>query len=138
MMALADTIARVRSGVFKIGFFNETQHKIGGGSAFLCNGYLVTNHHVFMGHESSAVVGLGRENMSKDQYWAIKPKDFAARLVTGSQVQSYDYAVLRIPEIIDSADHQFALEVPGERRIGDEIALLGSLWSMTILHATPA
>jgi S1-C subfamily serine protease len=124
-MSLADTVTRVRSGVFKIGFFNAAQHKIGGGSAFLCNGNLLTNHHVFVSHRSSTLVGLRRENMPKDQYLMIKPQDFAARLVAGSEEQSYDYAVLRIQEIIDSNDHQFALELPAKHRIGDDIALLG-------------
>jgi hypothetical protein len=43
----------------------------------------------------------------------------------GSQEQSYDYAVFRYPEAIRADDHQFALVVPGTRRMGDPIALLG-------------
>jgi hypothetical protein len=42
--------------------------------------------------------------------WAsITPNDFAARLVTGSQEQSYDYAVLGLPELVHPNDHQLAL-----------------------------
>jgi S1-C subfamily serine protease len=51
--------------------------------------------------------------------------DFAARLVVGSDRDSYDYAVLQIPETISEADFQFALEAPGDRRIGETVALLG-------------
>jgi S1-C subfamily serine protease len=55
----------------------------------------------------------------------LRSSDFAAKLITGSQEQSYDYAVLDIPNLIDRASHQFSLESPVNRRIGEQIALLG-------------
>ena len=42
-MSLADTIAKVRSGVFQIAFANANDEKIGGGSGFLANDFLITN-----------------------------------------------------------------------------------------------
>ena len=124
-MSLADTIAQCRSGVVQIAFGNDARERVGGGSAFLCKGYLVTNHHVFLGHSNSSLVHLRREDMAPGAYIELKSSDFAARLVTGSQEQSYDYAVLVIPELVNQAGYQFNLEDPTGRRIGEEIALLG-------------
>lgn len=124
-MSLADTIANVRSGLFKIVFANTNKEKIGGGSAFLANGLLVTNNHVFAGHLSAHCVGIRRDDMSPGRFILFSAQDFAARLITGSDEHSYDYAILKIPEIIRDTDHQFTLEPPGPRRIGNAIALLG-------------
>jgi S1-C subfamily serine protease len=124
-MSLPDTVARVRSGILQIAFADNNGNKIGGGSAFLSNGLVVTNHHIFIGHLNATHVGIRRDDMPAGNYVPFTPKDFSERLVTGSQEQSYDYAVLRLPELIHSTDHQFALEHPSSRRIGDAIALLG-------------
>jgi S1-C subfamily serine protease len=124
-MSLAETVARCRSGVFQIAFTNAQQEKVGGGTAFLSNGLLVTNHHAFLGHLGAAQVGLRRDDMPVGQFQAFTLEDFAGRLVTGSEGQSYDYAVLRIPELVQANDYQFALEPRGNRRIGDSVALLG-------------
>ncbi len=124
-MALVDTVVKCRSGVVQIGFGNEARERVGGGSAFLCNDYLVTNHHVFLGHSKSSLVQLRRDDMPIGTHVEFRSPDFAAKLVTGSQEQSYDYAVLDIPELIDRASHQFSLESPVDRRIGEQIALLG-------------
>ena len=51
-MSLTDTVVRVRSGVFQIAFADAQQNKLGGGSAFLSNGLMITNHHIFLGHQN--------------------------------------------------------------------------------------
>jgi hypothetical protein len=51
--------------------------------------------------------------------------EFAKRLVTGSDRNSYDFAVLKIPEIIRADDHQFVLRSPTTKRIGEPVALIG-------------
>ena len=124
-MSLAETVERCRSGVFKIAFANAANEKIGGGSAFLSNGLIITNHHVFLGHAGAAAVWVRRDDMPVNEFLLFSPNNFAERLVTGSQEQSYDYAVLRIPELVQSNDYQFRLEPKGDRRMGDDIALLG-------------
>ncbi len=124
-MSLADTIANVRSGLFQIAFVNANKEKIGGGSAFLVNDLLVTNNHVFAGHIIAHSVGIRRDDMPLAQFRLFSSQEFAAKLVTGSTEQNYDYAALKVPEIIRDTDHQFTLEPPGPRRIGDAIALLG-------------
>jgi S1-C subfamily serine protease len=91
----------------------------------LAKDHLITNNHVFAGHLGAVRVGLRRDDMPSGQFRFFSPWEFAAKLVTGSDENSYDYAVLKIPEIVQTADHQFSLEGPGNRRIGDPIALLG-------------
>jgi S1-C subfamily serine protease len=126
-MSLADTVARCRSGVFQIGFFDAKDHKIGGGTAFLCNGLLVTNNHVFIGYRAQNVVrvGIRRDDAPQGHFFGVPAQGFEQRLVTGSQEQSYDYAVFRVSEVVEPDDHHFTLEPPGDRRIGEPIALLG-------------
>jgi S1-C subfamily serine protease len=38
---------------------------------------------------------------------------------------SFDYAILDVPQLFDGSEHQFLVELPGTRRIGDQIAILG-------------
>jgi S1-C subfamily serine protease len=124
-MPIAEIVKRVRSGVVQIVFVNAATEKVGGGSAFLSKGFLITNHHVFLGHIGAHQVGLRRDNMEAGQYFLLKPDQFAARLVAGSQENSYDYAILNIPELVDGNSHQFTLQSPAGRRIGESIALIG-------------
>jgi S1-C subfamily serine protease len=124
-MPLADTVERVRSGVLQIIFVNAAMERICGGSAFLSNGHLITNHHVFLGHSGAHRVGLRRDNMEAEQYLLLAPDQFAKRLVSGSEERSYDYAILNIPEVVDESGHQFTLQSPAGRRIGESIALIG-------------
>ena len=123
-MSLASTVEQCRSGVVQIAFGNDAREKIGGGSGFICKNHLITNHHVFLGHATSSLVQLRRDDMPAGTHLELKSSDFAARLVTGSQEHSYDYAVLALPELIDRG-YQFTLENPNGRRIGDPIAMLG-------------
>jgi S1-C subfamily serine protease len=121
-MSLADTVARTRSGILQIAFADAKQNKAGGGSAFMSKSLIVTNHHVFLGHQTAAHVRIRRDDGQSTTFTAA---DFASRLVTGSQEASYDYAVLRLPELVQAGLHQLTLEPPGARRIGDPVALLG-------------
>jgi hypothetical protein len=127
VVSLADTVAKCRSGVFQIAFLNAQNEKIGGGFSFLSNGLHVTNNHVFMGYQAPEVVrvGLRRDDAPVGEFTVCSAQEFGRRLVTGSDEQSYDYAVFRFPEVIRPNDHHFKLAAPGNRRIGEAIALLG-------------
>jgi hypothetical protein len=91
--AVAPCLLPIQSSKSSLQTRNET---LGGGSAFLVNGLLVTNHHVFMGYQSANRVGIRRDDMPPDLFRSFSPDDFAKRLLTGSNEQSYDYAVLNI------------------------------------------
>ncbi len=103
---------------------NRAKTIVAKGSAFLSNGHL-TNNHVFAGPPDTNVwVRRDGESTSKNGY-VRHYSEFAKTLVTGSDKNSYDYAVLRIPELIEANDYQFSLASPLQRRIGETIAILG-------------
>jgi S1-C subfamily serine protease len=121
---LADTIARVRSGIFQIIFLDGNDRRIGGGSAFSTNNLFITNNHVYADCLRAQQVGLRRDGSPPEEFKLFSAQEFRSRLITGSL--TYDYAILEIPEIVEgAAHHQFSLEVPCHRGIGDPIALLG-------------
>ena len=69
---------------------------------------------------------LRSENQRDPKESVVLPyADFAKRLVTGSDRNSYDFAVLRIPETIRSNDFQFTLRSPTTKKIGEPVALIG-------------
>lgn len=123
-MSLADTFGRVRSGLVHIVFLDDRDTAVASGTGFLSNGYLITNNHVFAGPPNTRVL-LRREGQQKSEAATISRKDLAARLVTGSDRNSYDFAVLRAPEIIGEGVHQFTLRSPAEKKIGEPVALIG-------------
>ena len=55
----------------------------------------------------------------------INAQGLPRRLKTGSAEQSYDYAVLDLPEVVTGAGWSFVLRKPDGGHIGDPIALLG-------------
>jgi hypothetical protein len=122
-MSLADTIASVRGGVVQIVFLNEDKARVGGGTGFLTRNRLVTNHHIFMGHQSASYALIRRENT--ESAMLLTAKEFSTCLRSGSMSQSFDYVIMDIPGLIDSSCYQFVLEAPGTKRIGDVVAILG-------------
>ena len=121
-MPLADVIATVRAGIVRISFFNANNVRVGGGTGFLARGRLLTNHHVFLGHQGANSIQLSREHLAAI---ILSPAAFAAALRAGSMENSFDYAILDVPHLFDGTEHQFLLELPGDRRIGDQVAMLG-------------
>lgn len=123
-MSLAETFERVRSGLVHIIFANERGDVVAKGTGFLCASLLITNNHVFAGPKNS-IVYLRKDGQSKAETFCLPYAEFARRLRIGSDENSYDYAILSIPEIVRTSDHQFLLENPKARRIGEAIALVG-------------
>lgn len=121
-MSLADVVEKVRTGIVQISFLAGNGQRLGGGTGFLARQRLLTNHHVFMGHQGAHTVRLHREQLAP---FDLAPAVFVASLRSGSMENSFDYAIQEIPELFDGSEHQFELELPGARRIGDPIALLG-------------
>jgi S1-C subfamily serine protease len=123
MMSLADLIATVRTGIVRISFLDANANRIAGGTGFLTRGRLLTNHHVFLGHQGANSVHLQREKSGN--VVVLTPAAFAAALRSGSMEVSFDYAILEIPQLINNTGHQFVIENPGNRRMGDQISILG-------------
>jgi len=121
-MALADVVDLVRTGIVQISFLNANADRLAGGTGFLARGRLLTNNHVFLGHQNATSVHLRREQLGTV---ALSPANFAAALRSGSMEDSFDYAILELPDLLSGAAHQFDIEAPDNHRVGDQIALLG-------------
>jgi S1-C subfamily serine protease len=125
-MALANTVGRTRSGLFQIVFLNSADQIVAQGSAFASRGFLITNNHVFSGPTDTKVWIRKDNQVLLKQGIVLSRSDFSSRLVTGSDRNSFDYAVLRIPEVTAQGGvHHFELQSPANNRIGDAVSLLG-------------
>ena len=125
-MAIADIFAEVGSGVFHLVFLNNQNQRIASGTTFATQGYLVTNHHVFLGPPNSRVWIRSGTQFRLDEGIVLPLQQFAARLRAGSDRNSFDFAVLDIPELVNQPGiHQFILDTERNQRIGDEVAFLG-------------
>jgi hypothetical protein len=112
-MPLADVVELVRAGVVQISFLNTNSQRIAGGTGFIARGRLLTNHHVFIGHQNANSIRLRREKLDPI---VLDPAGFAGALRSGSMEDSYDYAILEIPQLINGTEHQFDIQPPGNRR----------------------
>jgi S1-C subfamily serine protease len=126
-MSLADTFERVRTGLVHILFVaaGNPPKEVANGTGFLSNGFLITNNHVFAGPPNTRVFLRREGETERGQSLSLPYADFRRLLVTGSDKNSYDYAVLRIPELIRPGDHQFKLVNAASKRVGDPVGLIG-------------
>lgn len=68
----------------------------------------------------------------------LSPVDFAARLRSGSEEDSFDYAIMDVPELMDGTEHQFLLEPPETVALGTQLAFLATPLNTQISHFTRA
>lgn len=122
MSSLPDVIAEASRGVVQISFLNANNERVAGGTGFLARDRLLTNHHVFLGHQIAHSVQL-RKNGSN--ILTLPQATFAASLRSGSMQDSFDYVILDVPELFDGTEHKFILDFPDTRRIGEQIVILG-------------
>jgi len=125
-MILSQIVDIVRSGVVHINYTKDGE-RVGSGSGFMVNGFLVTNYHVFMGSKDSVVViRTNNSNASNllDGY-QLTYSEFQETLTTFSVQNSYDFAVLDIPELRQLNLYNFSFGEPAIKRIGDSVFFLG-------------
>jgi S1-C subfamily serine protease len=125
-MRISQLIEMVRSGVIHIEF-HLGSNRVASGSGFMTRGLLVTNHHVFLGPPDSTVVLAWQPTQDPTSRVEIRMDygKFAASLVTGSDRNNFDFAVLRIPELQRQGLYQFDLASPYSKRIGEQVVVLG-------------
>lgn len=126
MNMLADIVARVRSGVVHLNFFRNGQ-RIAAGTGFMLRGYLVTNNHVYACQGAEEVLIRLHDTNPKDSSAGIRISysNFQSYLVVGAHQNSFDYAVLSIPELRDLGLYSFEFESLTAPRLGREYAILG-------------
>jgi len=125
-MSLPDLYDRVRSGVLHI-IFLVGGVRTASGSAFVVGDLVVTNNHVFRGPTTADVlIRFADSDPGRlEDGVRLTGQDFASRLVSGSDENHYDFAILKIPEVLQRAQYQFTFADPRQATVGMEVAFLG-------------
>jgi S1-C subfamily serine protease len=125
-MSLPDIFEKVKNGVFHIVFLDAKDKRLASGTAFATCGFLVTNHHVFVGPPESRVWIRKQGDTSTKDGVLFSYADFSKRLRSGSEQNQYDFAILDVPEILKKeTTFQFNLSSADGKRIGERVAFLG-------------
>ena len=126
MAVLAETVARVRSGVFHVVCLDAADKRISSGSAFMAKNCLVTNGHVFDVPTQTCRVWLRQDgHTGPTQGVCLSSSVFRSRRIVASPKEEYDYAAMEIPELKQFNPYQFNIVDPGRRKIGEQVAFLG-------------
>jgi len=125
-MSISELFDRVSSGVIHI-IFVQGAERVASGSGFMVNGHLVTNNHVFRGPPTCDVyLRFAKSDPCRLGDGVVIPyATFAQGLVSGSDENNYDFAVLDIPQLRQHQCHQFRFASPERRRIGTQVVFLG-------------
>lgn len=125
-MSIPELVANVRSGVVHIEF-HMWGKRIASGTGFMARDFLVTNHHVFLGPRDSTVILAWQPTQDPSSRTEVQMNyaSFAAYLVTGSDQNNYDFAVLKIPALLQHRLFQFDLVSPTAKRVGEQVVVLG-------------
>lgn len=127
MTALTELSKKTSGGIFHLVCFDaDGQNRLASGTAFWCQGKLVTNHHVMN-------VGLNRQiwirresDLNTSCGLILKSQEWFGRIVTSSDEHSHDYAVMDVPEIASWPDlYSFTLSQKSNVDIGTSVAFMG-------------
>lgn len=119
--SLNEFVAGARTQTHLICYIDQNDQTLSSGTGFFCEGYFITNHHVFLGPPQCRVVIF---NGSK-QLILTNYQDFANRLVSGSDQDNQDFAILRFPELDACNGFHFQFGDPTKINICDPVAVLG-------------
>lgn len=119
-------IAKIRSGVIHIEYLVQG-NVVASGSGFISKGHLITNNHVFQGPTNSTVHLSYQPNQDFSSRKTIEMAyaEFQGSLVSGSDVNSYDFAILDLDALRRKNLHEFELGVEVGTDVGKPILLLG-------------
>ena len=125
-MAYTKLISRVRSGVAQI-LYERDRERIGGGSAFLTDGGLVTNSHVVRPGDVEAIL-LRMSDTDPDDpasYIRLLPEACYEAIRLESPVEMNDYALLELDEPEFEGRYRFAFDPEMRVSVGEQVAFLG-------------
>lgn len=125
-MKTKDLINHVRTGVLSIKYYSGGQ-LVSSGSGFMVRDHLVTNNHVYQGPPNCTVhLSWQLSKQSNDRREVIIDRErFRHCLVSGSEEQAYDYAVLKVRELDQYNLYQFDIDTHDESEVGDKVVILG-------------
>lgn len=122
-----DTWVNCHSSVCSISFFNQSGQKIGSGTGFKVNSYLVTNNHVFVapGAYTVELRFVNADGYSIRQSKTLSYTEWSSRIVDGMPESSWDFAILRLDDTEFSTIPSLTLSNSSTVPIGNKIAVLG-------------
>lgn len=127
-MDKVELIGKIRTGVFHLEFLRDG-FIVGSGTGFKSGGFLITNNHVYVAGAGGDVrISFQRSKSALDRgLITLSRAVFTNSLKIGSHENDYDFAVLDIPELRDSAEnlHDFDLELHDEYEVGEEVVVMG-------------
>ncbi|RUU64142.1 serine protease [Mesorhizobium sp. M2C.T.Ca.TU.002.02.1.1] len=124
-MALADTVDRIRSGVFHIVCLDDQGNRIASGTAFSSYGYLITNAHVAR-VPAGCTVWIRREGDGQNDGFKIKGQKFRFQQKSASDENNYDFSIIDLPEVTEKpGTYSFTMRSPENYRVGQIVAFLG-------------
>ena len=98
------SIARWKTGVFHVVYFDGDRNRIGSGSAFLARGHLITNGHAYdCPPETASVLIRQEQGISQIPSVQLSADESKRRRVVASPKEEYDYAALRLDELKSSS-----------------------------------
>ena len=125
-MNIPDLVDKVQSSIVHIVYVKDKK-KVGSGTGFLLDGYLVTNNHVIQTpidtHFLLRFYDSNPSNLSDGLLF--KNSDFMSFLKTGSEENAYDFAVFEVPKLKEKQINHLTLGDPNKMRQGDEIVFFG-------------
>ena len=127
-MDVSELFEKIQSGLIKISFMKKDKC-IGSGTGFLAEKYIITNHHVYLGNQNAdrVVLRFIKPSALSKEYTEIKLtlEEFIKLLLSGSEENSYDFAILQLPDNILNASYHFEIEPIEPSRLGNQIAFAG-------------
>lgn len=127
-MNLSNIVEKVRSGVVHI-VYTKNEKRLASGTGFMVNDLLVTNDHVCVGPKDSDVL-IRFHNSHNSSHpllegYKLTYSAFRNRIKAASGTNSYDFAVLDIPELKQYNLYNFSFGEPAKKRIGEKVFFLG-------------
>jgi len=122
-MTVADIFAKISSGVVHFVFENAGQ-RVGSGSGFVLDGCIITNHHVYR-DTLSFQTRLRYLDPKSVLYKDVVFAPGQLRLRSGSDENSYDFAILEIAKIPLHELHNFQIGNWKSVRVGSGALVLG-------------
>jgi len=122
-----DTWNNCHASICSITFSDHKNERIGSGTGFKVGSHLVTNNHVYV---APGAVDVELQFMNEDGNTAAASKkisyqEFQSRLKIGLPENSWDYAILSIPDNEFSAIPSLTLSQSSIVRIGHPVVALG-------------
>lgn len=125
-MNIPDLVDSIQSSIVHIVYVKDKK-KVGSGTGFILDGYLVTNNHVIQTPQDIHFLlrFYDSDPLNLSSGILFKNSDFMSFLKTGSEEDAYDFAVFEIPKLSERNLNHLKIGDPSKMRRGDDILFLG-------------